>query len=100
MFDRLGALTVRYWPAFLIGWAVLVGALLSVADPFDAHATPGEFAFLPEDSPSLEAERLFGTGELIRIAVPALFFGRGRLRRRKGLELLYDAPREALVETA
>ena len=38
--------------------------------------------------------RLFSTLELIRIAVPALFFGRHRLQRRRGLELLYDTPRE------
>ena len=38
--------------------------------------------------------RLFSTGRLIAIAVPALFFGRHRLKRRRGLELLYNAPRE------
>lgn len=38
--------------------------------------------------------RLYTTSELIRIAVPALFFGKRRLQQRRGLELLYDAPRE------
>ena len=59
MFERLGGLTVRHWPAVLAVWAGLVVALLLAADPFNAHATPGEFAFLPEDSSSVQAERLF-----------------------------------------
>lgn len=40
-------------------WAAMVAVMLLAADPFNAHATPGEFAFLPDGSPSLEAERLF-----------------------------------------
>ena len=44
--------------------------------------------------------RLFSTPHLIGVAVKALFRGRGPLRRRRGLELLYDAPREPAAESA
>ena len=55
----------------------------------------GRFAIVrPPVVTSARKMRLFSTGRLIAIAVPALFFGRHRLKRREGLELLYDAPRE------
>lgn len=44
--------------------------------------------------------RIYTTGELLRIAIPALFLGKQRLQQRRGLELLYDAPREQLNENA
>lgn len=60
----------------------------------------GSFVILPERViSSARKMRLYSTAELIGIAVPALFFGRHRLQRRKGLELLYDAPREPVNES-
>lgn len=56
----------------------------------------GPFVILKQNViSSARKMRLYTTGELIRIAIPALFFGRGRLQQRRGLELLYDAPRES-----
>ena len=60
----------------------------------------GRFVIVPHPViTSARKLRLFGTLKLIGIAVPALFFGRHRLKRPKGLELLYDAPRETTPTT-
>ncbi|MFM9964345.1 MAG: MMPL family transporter [Planctomycetaceae bacterium] len=59
MFQNLGKLVSRIWPLLLVLWvAVLVGLKLS-APTWESVAKAGEFAFLPKDSPSLAAEKLF-----------------------------------------
>ncbi len=56
----------------------------------------GEFVLLKEPViTSARKLRLFSTPRLIWIAIRALLRGRAPLRRREGLEILYDAPREA-----
>ncbi|MBI1349052.1 MMPL family transporter [bacterium] len=59
MFFRFGQQVARYWPVVLLVWlgAVVTAGLL--APPLDRVAQTGEFAFLPEDSPSRTAERQF-----------------------------------------
>jgi hypothetical protein len=38
--------------------------------------------------------RIFSTSEMIGVALRALVIDPGQLKRREGLEILYDAPRE------
>ncbi len=59
MFDRFGALLARIWPAVLAVWIAAVAVAVAFAPPLDDVVKTGEFAFLPEDSPSREAEQLF-----------------------------------------
>lgn len=59
MFERFGALLARIWPVVLLVWVAAVVAAAAFAPPLDSVVKTGEFAFLPEDSPSRESERLF-----------------------------------------
>ena len=59
MFLRLGELVARGWPAVLGGWFGLLVLAAWFAPPLEDVQKTGEFAFLPTDSPSLVAERLF-----------------------------------------
>lgn len=57
----------------------------------------GRFVILKERVVSSARKmRIYSTAELIQIAIPALFLGRHRLEQRRGLEMLYDAPRELI----
>jgi RND superfamily putative drug exporter len=59
MFDRWGQFVVRFWPVVLAVWVVAVATAARLAPPLDSVVQTGEFAFLPESSPSRVAERLF-----------------------------------------
>ena len=59
MFARLAAVVVRFWPARLAGWLLLLLARSWAAPKLDDVVTSGEFAFLPADSPSRQGEGLF-----------------------------------------
>lgn len=59
MFQVLGNGVARYWPAVLLTWALVLGGLLAVAPRWDDVVIDGEFAFLPEDAPSRQGEKLF-----------------------------------------
>ena len=59
MFQRLAALVVRFWPAFLAAWLVLLVVSSWAAPDLNDVANSGEFAFLPQDAPSRVSERLF-----------------------------------------
>lgn len=59
MFARTGHTVVKHWKAVLIGWVILLVIVFAVTPRFFAQVTDGEFAFLPAEAPSLEAERLF-----------------------------------------
>jgi glycosyltransferase involved in cell wall biosynthesis len=55
----------------------------------------GRFVILSEHVVSSARKiRLYPRGTLVRLAIRALLVDRGQLRRREGLEILYDAPRE------
>lgn len=58
MFLRLGQFVARYWLGILLLWITAVAGLAMIAPPLDDVVQTGEFAFLPEDSPSRVAERL------------------------------------------
>mgnify|MGYP007088550268 FL=1 len=59
MFAWLAAVVVRFWPAWLAGWVLLLLASSWAAPSLDDVVTSGEFAFLPADSPSRQGEGLF-----------------------------------------
>jgi putative drug exporter of the RND superfamily len=58
MFRILGKTVSRIWPLLLVAWiAALVGTKLA-APPWNQVAQDKEFAFLPDDAPSRQAEKL------------------------------------------
>lgn len=59
MFYHLGQFIVRTWPLWLVGWILAVVVAAIYAPDRDSVIKTGEFAFLPEDSPSRQAERLY-----------------------------------------
>ncbi len=59
MFARLAAFVLRFWPAWLSGWLLLLLASSWAAPALDDVVTSGEFAFLPADAPSRRGEDLF-----------------------------------------
>lgn len=59
MYRSLGNWVTRVWPALLVAWVIALVILLVSAPPWQSVIEQGEFAFLPEDSPSLAAEALF-----------------------------------------
>ncbi|MDX1966091.1 MAG: MMPL family transporter [Planctomycetaceae bacterium] len=59
MFLRLGQWIARRWLAILLMWGGALATAAYLAPPLESVVRTGEFAFLPEDSPSRAAERLF-----------------------------------------
>uniref|UniRef100_A0A7C2P7H9 MMPL family transporter n=1 Tax=Schlesneria paludicola TaxID=360056 RepID=A0A7C2P7H9_9PLAN len=59
MFLRFGRFVERTWPLWLLLWFGTLGAVAYFAPPLDDVVQTGEFAFLPDDSPSRVAERLY-----------------------------------------
>ncbi len=59
MFYRFGQFVVRTWPLWFGGWIVAVVIAAMFAPDRDSVIKTGEFTFMPEDSPSRQAERLF-----------------------------------------
>jgi len=59
MFIKLGQFVSRFWGLVLCGWVLLLVALYAVTPPFESMLKEGEFAFLPTDSDSVQAELLF-----------------------------------------
>ena len=59
MFQLLGKTVVRAWPCFIVGWIVLIIGVVAVTPEWDSVTDDGEFAYLPEDAPSRQAEQLF-----------------------------------------
>ncbi len=59
MFLTLGQIVSRWWIAILVVWLALFAVLGSVAPPWEEVAEDGQFSFLPADSPSRRADRLF-----------------------------------------
>jgi RND superfamily putative drug exporter len=58
MFPALGKCVARTWPVVLVFWLVLLGAVKLAAPPWDSVAQDREFALLPDDAPSRQAEQL------------------------------------------
>jgi RND superfamily putative drug exporter len=59
IFRSLGQVVRRAWPLLLAGWAALLIVSRLAAPPWDEVAQDREFAFLPDASPSRQAEALF-----------------------------------------
>lgn len=59
MFRVLGNTVVRYWQIFLTCWVLALVGISYAAPEWSSVVQNGEFAFLPEDSPSLQGENLF-----------------------------------------
>lgn len=58
MYLRLGQFVTRHWLAVLAGWTLLLLALSTWAPAWDDVTEDGDFAYLPPQSTSLQAERL------------------------------------------
>ena len=59
MFAKHGDLIIRVWPGVLVAWIGVVIAASMMAPPLSQVVETQEFAFLPSNSPSHVAERLF-----------------------------------------
>lgn len=59
MYRLLGNSVVRLWPAILLGWVVALVALKLSAPNWQDVIEEGEFAFLPNEMPSLAGERQY-----------------------------------------
>src|SRR6266481_895265 len=59
MFQKLGKFVAVAWLGLLLAWGLGVGLLSWVAPPWQEVILDGEFAFLPESTPSRRGEELF-----------------------------------------
>ena len=59
MYRSLGNWVTRVWPALLATWVIALVILLVSAPAWQDVIEQGEFAFLPEGSPSLASEKLY-----------------------------------------
>ncbi len=59
VFSYLGRSVQRTWYLWLTGWVLLLLASWYFAPSWDVVAQDREFAFLPKDAPSIEAEQVF-----------------------------------------
>ena len=59
MYRQIGKLIARFPVAAVVMWVLVSGTLISTAPPIESVVQEGEFAFLPEDSRSRQAEEMF-----------------------------------------
>tara|TARA_R110002072_G_scaffold302999_2_gene491054 strand:+ start:483 stop:3152 length:2670 start_codon:yes stop_codon:yes gene_type:complete len=59
MYRLLGNSVIRLWPAILLGWVIALVALKLSAPNWQDVIEEGEFAFLPDEMPSLTGERQY-----------------------------------------
>jgi RND superfamily putative drug exporter len=59
MYRFLGNSIIRLWPAILLGWVIALVALKLSAPNWQDVIEEGEFAFLPDEMPSLAGERQY-----------------------------------------
>jgi len=59
MFQVLGHLVSKYWPACIVVWIAILTFILCIAPDFKTVTKDGEFKFLPDNLPSREGEALF-----------------------------------------
>ncbi|MFP6765475.1 MAG: MMPL family transporter, partial [Planctomycetaceae bacterium] len=62
MYRKLGNWVAKVWPALLVAWVIALSILVANAPAWKDVIEQGEFAFLPADSPSLSAEKLYEEG--------------------------------------
>ncbi len=58
MFERLGAFISRHWALVVLAWVLVACVLHAVAPRWDQVTHDGDLAYLPENLPSTEGERL------------------------------------------
>jgi RND superfamily putative drug exporter len=88
MFLRFGRFVSQTWPVWLLLWVGMLLVAATFAPPLEDVVQTGEFAFLPDDSPSRVAERQFAAAfprdaQASTIAVV--------VRRTSGADALTDA---------
>lgn len=59
MYRLLGNSVIRLWPAILLGWVIALVCLKLAAPNWQDVIEEGEFAFLPDEMPSLTGERQY-----------------------------------------
>ncbi|NQV26248.1 MAG: MMPL family transporter [Rhodopirellula sp.] len=59
MYRFIGNTVVRLWPVILLGWVIALAALKLSAPAWQDVIEEGEFAFLPDEMPSLAGERQY-----------------------------------------
>jgi RND superfamily putative drug exporter len=59
MFRLLGNAVASSWRWLLTGWLLALAVLVAVAPQWNSVVEDGEFVFLPDSAPSLQAERTF-----------------------------------------
>ena len=59
MYRHLGKFVMRLWPALLVGWVLVLTVLMLTKPKWDDVVEQGEFAFLPDRMPSIQAEQLY-----------------------------------------
>ena len=59
VFRPLGQAIAHYWPALVLVWVVALVAVTMLAPSWDSVVEDGEFAFLPDDAPSLLGEGVY-----------------------------------------
>ncbi|WP_437204779.1 MMPL family transporter [Planctomicrobium sp. SH664] len=59
MFRPLGHLISRYWYLVILAWIVALIALAKWTPTLESVVEPGEFKFLPDESPTRQGEALF-----------------------------------------
>ena len=59
MFRLLGNTVIRVWPFILVVWIIVLSALVFRAPEWSSVIDEGEFAFLPDDMPSLKGESIY-----------------------------------------
>ncbi|NNJ27172.1 MMPL family transporter [Alienimonas chondri] len=94
MFQALGRIVTRGWPAVLLLWAALWGGVWAAGPDWGSVTADGEFAFLPEDSPSLAAERQFRERFGKDLLQSTIVLVVSRTSRADGLTGPEDAPAE------
>jgi len=58
MFSRLPALISKYWLFVILAWVVILVAVRATAPSWDAITQDGDFAYLPDDYPSVRGQEL------------------------------------------
>ncbi|QDT16464.1 MMPL family transporter [Alienimonas californiensis] len=92
MFEVLGRSVTRGWPLVLTVWTLVLAAVWSARPDWNAVTADGEFAFLPEDAPSLAAERQFRERYGTDLLRSSIVLAVSRPARPGGLTGPEDAP--------
>src|SRR5277367_1644316 len=102
VFQTLGKLISSTWPAWLLAWVVLFVAAWWAAPPWHDVALDQEFAFLPADMPSRQAENMFKkafAGDLVGSNI-VLVISRDQPLQAADYQFLEDRLRGGILQIA